>query len=128
MALSILSLVGPRVHAGDETAAAGEPATVAPITEEECAVFGRKMAELINGGTAAGVVDYFDPYVLADRVLLGLDLSKRDRQDITGGFTGGLKETLKREFPKFVAARFCGCRRWMASCARWCGCSPRTAR
>lgn len=86
--------------------AAAAPAGDAPLSDCECEAFGEAIARLYNEGRMGELLKLFDPYVLADRVLLGMDLPAKDRQGFIAGYVVSVRESLGVQFAKFTDARF----------------------
>jgi tetratricopeptide (TPR) repeat protein len=77
-----------------------------PLTDEECAAFGKQLASWLSTHDLEALEQSFDPLALLDRVMDGLDLSEKDADDFRAGALGEVKDGLIRQFGQVKKAQF----------------------
>jgi tetratricopeptide (TPR) repeat protein len=89
-------------------AAESEPkAKPAPLpSEEACAAFGQKLAELLDGGQAAEVTAQLDKAALIARITPGLGFTATESRDFSAGLLNTLPASMQRQFESFSSAKF----------------------
>lgn len=76
------------------------------ITIEECDAYGNELADLINTGKQAEIVQHLDTTELVKKVTKGLDLKDEFITGFQSGFTPSVKKTLSTSLNLYTSARY----------------------
>src|SRR4051812_34955870 len=72
-------------------------------TDEECAEFGRRIADFFEAGQAGEVVQLLDKFALADRISTGLGFNADEERDFRVGLLESLSQGLAKQFSAFTS-------------------------